>query len=374
MNITNNKFIPLAIPHIQGDAVNRVKKVIEDNWVSSVAPGVLEFENSIANFVSSKFALATITGSAALHLALAALGIGKGSKVLVPDLTFVATINSVLAVGAIPILVDINNYSWTIDINLTKEAIKIHKPDAMIVVHTLGHPAEIDEITNICSENNILLIEDAAAQVGAKYKEKNIGTFGDAGIYSFNGNKLFTTGAGGALLIQNENYKNKAELLYKQGRINSKEYIYSDVGFNYRMCNINAAFGLSQLEYIDKLINLKLHLSKVYDEAFKGIERFSLMPRLEWSKGSYVWLYSLKTKNKNESLSLINFLQECNIEGKLFWNGLSTQEPYKKFERVLNGTSELLSGSIVSLPCSTSITELEQERVIESVKRWEISK
>ena len=316
MSNSNDKFIPLAIPDIQGDAVARVTKVIEDNWVSSVAPGVLEFEKSIASIVSSKFALATITGSAALHLGLAALGIGKGSKVLVPDLTFVATINAVLAVGATPILVDINDYSWTIDLNLTKEAIQSYKPDAMIVVHTLGHPAEMDEIITICQENNILLIEDSAGQVGAKYKKKNIGTFGDAGIYSFNGNKLFTTGAGGALLIQNEEYKKKAELLYKQGRVNSTEYIYSDIGFNYRMCNINAAFGLSQLKYIDKLIKLKLNLAKIYDNAFAGIERFTVMPRLDWSKGSYVWLYSLKTKSKNESISLINYLKEFKIEGK----------------------------------------------------------
>ena len=373
MNKNNNKFIPLAIPDIQGDAIKYVTRTIEENWVSSVAPGVLDFESKLANIVSSKYALATITGSAALHLGLASLGIGKGSKVLVPDLTFVATINAVLAVGAIPILIDINDYSWTIDINLIKKAIKTHKPDAIIIVHTLGHPAEMDEILNICYENNILVIEDAAGQVGAKYKNKNIGTLGDMGIYSFNGNKLFTTGAGGALLTQQEEYKNKAELLYKQARTSSDEYIYSDVGFNYRMCNINAAFGMSQIDYIDKLINLKLKLSKIYDEAFIGIERFKLMPRLDWSKGSYIWLYSIETKNKNESLSLISYLKNFNIEGKLFWNGLSTQEPYKKFPKILNGISNSLSGKIVSLPCSTSINENEQERVIDSVKKWTIS-
>ena len=305
-----------------------------------------------------------------MHLALAALGIGPGSKVLVPDLTFVATINAVIAVGATPILVDINNYSWTIDINLTKKAIKTYNPDALIVVHTLGHPAEMDEIKEICSQNNILMIEDAAGQIGAKYKGKNLGTFGDAGIFSFNGNKIFTTGAGGALLLQDEIYEKKAKLLYKQARISSDEYIYSDVGFNYKMCNINAAFGLSQIKYLNKLIDLKLNLAKVYDSAFEDISRFDVMPRLEWSKGSYIWLYSLKTQNKDESLSLIKYLKELKIEGKLFWNSLSSQAPYKKYNSLLNGISESLSGSIVSLPCSTSLTEEEQERVIDGIRSW----
>lgn len=366
----SNKFVPLSIPDIRGNAAERVSIAIKDNWVSSVAPGVTDFENKIAKSSSSKYALATITGSAALHLALASLGIGKGSKVIVPDLTFVATINAVIAVGATPVLVDINNYSWTLDINLTKKAIKIYKPDAIIVVHTLGHPAEMDEFKDLCIKNNVLLIEDAAGQIGAKYKGKNLGTIGDAGIFSFNGNKIFTTGAGGALLLQNKAYEEKAKLLYKQARFSSDEYVYTDIGFNYRMCNINASFGLSQINYLKKLINIKLRLAKTYDKAFSDIKRFSVMPRLEWAKGSYVFLYSLRTKNKNESLSLIKYLKEHEIEGKLFWNGLSTQAPYKKYKKILNGVSESLSGTIVSLPCFTSMSTKDQERVIQSVKSW----
>ena len=136
------------------------------------------------------------------------------------------------------------------------------------------------------------------------------------------------------------------------------------------MCNINAAFGLSQIEYLNKLIGLKLNIARVYDSAFADITRFTVMPRLEWSEGSYIWLYSLRTKNKNESLSLIKHLKEINIESKLFWNSLSSQEPYKQYNYLLNGISESLSGSIVSLPCSTSLTESEQERVIDAVRSW----
>ena len=226
-------YIPLSIPDIRGNASEVVGNVIKDNWVSSAAPGVDVFEKQIAKLALSKFALATINGSAALHLALVTLGIGKGSKVIVPDLTFAATVNAVILAGATPIFVDVNNYSWTLDINLTKEAIRLHKPDAIVVVHTLGHPAEMDELKNICSINKMLLIEDAAGAIGSRYKGKPLGSLGDAGVYSFNGNKILTTGGGGALLLQSKKYEKKAKILYKQARV-ANEYSYNYIGFKKR--------------------------------------------------------------------------------------------------------------------------------------------
>ncbi len=368
--MSKKPYIPLCIPDIRGNAIEMISNAINENWVSSAAPGIDKFEKEIAHVSSSKFALATITGSAALHLALVTLGIGKGAKVLVPDFTFVATINAVLAVGATPVLVDVNNYSWTLDIDLTKEAIKIHKPEAIIVVHTLGHSAEMDELKNICSKNKILLIEDAAAAIGSNYKGKSLGTIGDAGIYSFNGNKTLTTGGGGALLLQSKKYEKKAKLLYRQAR-KDNEYSYSNIGFNYKMPNINAALGISQLNHLVDFINSKKNIATKYDKAIQGLKNIELMPRLDWGESS-CWLYSIKTGNKHISLSLINYLKNKNIESKLFWNALSIQPPYKNFPSILNGTSESLSGCIVSLPCSTSMTEIEQDRVINSVKKWNL--
>ena len=362
-------FIPLCVPDIRGNAIEAVSNAIKENWVSSAAPGVEIFENSIAQIASSKFALATINGSAALHLALATLGIGKGSKVIVPDLTFVATVNAVIMSGATPIFVDVNDYSWTLDTKLTEEAIKMYKPDAIIVVHTLGHPAEMDELKNICSINKIFLIEDAAGAIGSNYKEQIVGSLGDAGIYSFNGNKTFTTGGGGALLLQSKKYEKKAKLLYRQARIDN-EYSYSQIGFNYRMPNINAALGLAQLEYLPDLIECKKNIALLYDNAFKGLQNIKLMPRLEWGESS-CWLYSIKTFSKKSSLSLIKFLKDKNIESKLFWNALSIQSPYKNFSNLLQGNSLKFSGSIVSIPCSTSLKDKEQVRVIEALIEWD---
>ena len=367
--MVEENLIPLCVPDIRGNGLGMVSNAINDNWVSSAAPGVDVFENEIARTVSSKFALATINGSAALHLALVTLGIGKGSKVLVPDFTFVATINAVIMSGAIPILVDVNNYSWTLDLNLTEKAIKLHKPDAVIVVHTLGHSAEMDELKNMCATKHIFLIEDAAASIGSNYKGKSLGTIGDAGIYSFNGNKTLTTGGGGALLLQSKKYAKKAKLLYKQAR-DSNEYTYSKVGFNYRMPNLNAALGISQLNHLTNFINAKRNIAAIYDNAIKSLKNIRPMPRLEWGDSS-CWLYSIKTLNKQTSLSLIDFLKTKNIEAKLFWNALSIQTPYKEFLNVLQGNSVELSGSIVSIPSSTSLKKLEQQRVIQALTEWD---
>ena len=361
-------YIPLSIPDIRGNASEVVGNVIKDNWVSSAAPGVDVFEKQIAKLASSKFALATINGSAALHLALVTLGIGKGSKVIVPDLTFAATVNAVILAGATPIFVDVNNYSWTLDINLTKEAIRLHKPDAIVVVHTLGHPAEMDELKNICSINKMLLIEDAAGAIGSRYKGKPLGSLGDAGVYSFNGNKILTTGGGGALLLQSKKYEKKAKILYKQARV-ANEYSYNYIGFNYRMPNINAALGLSQLEYLPDLIKSKQHIANIYDDSLKGLKNIISMPRLDWGESS-CWLYSLKTANKKSSLSLIKFLKNRNIESKLFWNALSVQRPYKSFDNVLQGNSIKFSGTIVSIPCSSSLKKKDQLTVIEALIEW----
>ena len=361
-------YIPLSIPDIRGNASEVVGNVIKDNWVSSAAPGVDVFEKQIAKLASSKFALATINGSAALHLALVTLGIGKGSKVIVPDLTFAATVNAVILAGATPIFVDVNNYSWTLDINLTKEAIRLHKPDAIVVVHTLGHPAEMDELKNICSINKMLLIEDAAGAIGSRYKGKPLGSLGDAGVYSFNGNKILTTGGGGALLLQSKKYEKKAKILYKQARV-ANEYSYNYIGFNYRMPNINAALGLSQLEYLPDLIKSKQHIANIYDDSLKGLKNIISMPRLDWGESS-CWLYSLKTANKKSSLSLIKFLKNRKIESKLFWNALSVQRPYKSFYNVLQGNSIKFSGTIVSIPCSSSLKKKDQLTVIEALIEW----
>lgn len=368
MNFKDKQLIPLAIPDLRGNPSSNLRKAIKSNWISSAGPAVNEFESLICKEVRGKYVLATITGSAALHLALKIFGIGKGHRVLVPDLTFAATINSIIISGAEPILVDVDKETWTLDIQLTKKAILKYKPQAIIVVHTLGHPAKMDELKEISSENKIVLIEDAAGALGAKYKNKKVGALSDAGIFSFNGNKVLSTGSGGALILNKKSLFEKGKILYNQGRI-KKLYNYSDVGYNYRMSNINASLGVSQIPYLNSFVKKKINIAKKYDKNFINIESFKLMPRKEWATSS-CWLYSLLFKSRKSALSFNKYLSKKMISSRFFWNALSLQKPYKNYKSILNGTAFGLSNKIISIPCSTSLTKYQQDRVIVSIKKW----
>lgn len=364
----NISFIPLSVPDFRGNSAAMVTKSIRENWVSSAGPKVDEFESLLAKEVKSKFVLATITGSTALHLALSVLGVGRGHKVLVPDFTFAATINSVIISGAEPILVDIDRDTWTLDLESTKTAILKFKPKAIIVVHTLGHPAKMDELKNLALENKIYLIEDAAGALGAEYKGRKVGTLADAGIYSFNGNKIFSTGSGGALVLKKQQFYKKAKSLYIQAKIRD-QYNYSDVGFNYRMSNLNASLGVSQIPYLKKLILKKIEIAKKYDAAFNENQYFRLMPRKKWAKSS-CWLYSLEFRSDYKAKNFFEYLLKNKISAKPFWKALSKQKPYKHYKKILNGNAAFLSNKIISIPCSTSLNKIQQNRVINTVNNW----
>lgn len=362
------KKIPLSIPDLKGDVKKYLIKAIDENWVSSAAPGVKKFEKKISKIASCKYSIATITGSAALHLALKTLNIGKGNKVIVPDFTFAATINAVELSGAEPVIVDINKQDWTIDIKLLKEAINKFKPSAIVVVHTLGHPADMNSIIKLKKQYKIKVIEDAAGAMGAKYYNKNVGCLTDLGIFSFNGNKVLTTGSGGALLTNSKYYFNKATLLSNQGKKNT-EYNYITSGYNYKMSNINASLGLAQIKHFNKTLNKKRKITKNYDNAFKKLSKFSIIPRNNDFKSS-CWLYPLKMQSKKDALSLISFLKKKNIETRLFWSNLSSQKPYKKYTSIISGVAKELSSKVVTLPSSTNLSDKDQKAVIKSVLNW----
>ena len=270
--------IPVSIPDLKGDIKKYLNKAIDENWVSSAAPGVKKFEQEVAKIAKCKYAIATITGSAALHLALKTLKIGKGDKVIVPDFTFAATINAVELSGAEPVIVDVGENDWTLDIKLLEKAILKVKPAAVIVVHTLGHPADMKSLLKLKKKYKFKIIEDAAGAMGAEYFKKRVGCLADLGIFSFNGNKVLTTGSGGALLINSIRHLNRANLLSKQGKLNA-DYKYICSGYNYKMSNINAALGYAQIKLFNQTLKEKLKIAKIYDFAFKNIDKFSVMPR-----------------------------------------------------------------------------------------------
>lgn len=362
------KFIPLSIPDLRGNINYHLIKSVRENWVSSAAPDIKKFEHEIAKIAASKFAIATITGSAALHLALKTLGLGKSDKIVVPDFTFAASINAIELVGGIPLMVDVNYQDWTLDTSLLEQVILKEKPKAVIVVHTLGHPADMKKILKLKKKYKIKVIEDAAGAMGAEFKNKKVGCLGDAGIFSFNGNKIITTGSGGALLLNSKKLYNLAMLLAKQGKPNIN-YKYKYSGFNYKMSNINASLGYPQIKLFNQFLKKKIDIANLYDKAFRLNHRFSTMPRSSNVKSS-CWLYSLKMRTKKDAKSLIKFLYNRNIEARLFWENLSSQKPYKDYFFKGNDVSIELSRKIVSLPCSTNLTIKDQKIVIKEVLSW----
>lgn len=358
--------IPLAIPDLRGREAAYLARCVEDNWVSSAGPQVAAFEAAVADVAGTRHAVATVNGTAALHLALLAAGVGPGDRVLVPDWTFAATANAVLHAGATPVFLDITEESWSLDPALVAEAIETYQPRAVIAVHVLGHAADMDAIQTAAGA--VPVIEDAAGAIGAQYKKRTVGSLGDAAIFSFNGNKTVTAGGGGAIVTDREEWADRARSLSTQARAGAG-YRYAEAGYNYRMPNINAALGLAQLERLDEMLAAKRAIAERYDAAFAARDDLSPMPRCDWGR-SACWLYSLRCADMDSASGLVTHLNQAGIEARSFWEALSDQVPYAKFPSIRTGVAALLSGTVVSLPCSSLLSEADQARVIAALADW----
>ena len=365
-------MIPLSIPDIRGSAAKELYSSVKNNWVSSAGPDIKLFENSLKQYLKSKYAISTSSGSSALCLALLSIGIKPGSKVLVPDYTFAATANAVILLGAIPVFIDVEPDTWIIDPDLVKQAINIHSPAAIIVVDTLGHSFNRDILFKISKSKKIPLIEDAAGALGSKYKDLQCGTLADIGILSFNGNKLLTTGAGGMLITNNKAIALKAKNVLNQYR-KLNTYEYGGIGFNFNMSNLNAVLGLAQMPHLNAVLKKKKEIAQNYDKYFINRKDMEIMPKNKWSKNNF-WLYSIRLRDKKEAKRLVNHLKNFKIEARIFWHGLSHQKPYKIYDAILSGVSKVLSGTIVSIPSSSSLQFRDQQKVIEAFKSFKSKK
>lgn len=364
------KRIPLAVPDLRGNETAYLARCVEDNWVSSAGPFIVECEKQIAALAGRGHAVASVNGTTALQLALMAAGVVHGDYVIVPDWTFVATANAVRHVGATPIFADVTEETWTLDPAVVDTILK-NSPGrigAVIAVHALGHPADIDGVLPYCRAAGIPLIEDAAGAIGARYKGRPVGGLGDLAIFSFNGNKTVTAGGGGMIVTDDEDQARRLRALSAQAR-SGTEYRYDAIGFNYRMTNLNAAVLLAQIERLEEMVAAKRRIAETYDRALAGRNDLRPMPRASWAD-SGCWLYSVRVTNEDSARSLVVHLDECEIEARIFWRTLSDQAPYADCPRKLTGTAADLSGMVVSLPCSTHLTDDEQNRVINAMLAW----
>jgi dTDP-4-amino-4,6-dideoxygalactose transaminase len=364
-------LISLSVPDLRGREAEYVSGCVRANWVSSAGPAVSEFEQRMAGLCGRRHAVATTNGTVALHLALIVAGVGAGDHVIVPDWTFAATANAVYHAGALPIFTDIARESWTLDPNLVADVLAgaAHRPiAAVIAVHALGHPADMDPLAETCRRFGVPLIEDAAGAIGARYRGRPAGSLGEATMFSFNGNKVITTGGGGMVLTDNAGWAERARLLSTQAR-SGDGYRYAEVGFNYRMPNVNAVLGLAQLERLQDMLDAKQRIAAAYDQALAGRDDLQPMPRCAWATTNN-WLYSVLCASRPDALSLIAHLRRAGIEARVFWEALSAQPPYASAPKRLSGVAAAISGRVVSLPSSSSLTEAEQAQVIDALAAW----
>lgn len=326
----NNKRIYLSSPTMHGDEQEFIKEAFDTNWVAPLGPNVNAFEQAMCEYSGCGHATALSSGTAAIHLALLCLGVGVGDVVFSSDLTFAATCNPIKYVGATPVFIDSERDTWNMDPEALKKAFeKYPHPKAVIIAHLYGTPAKINEIVSICKEHNTPIIEDAAEALSSTYKGMQCGTFGDIGIYSFNGNKIITTSGGGMLVSAKEEYTKHALKLATQSREPAKYYQHEEIGYNYRMSNVVAGIGRGQMIHLEEHKAKKKWIREYYDNAFKDVEGIELNP-LNSDGDANCWLTCMLVDKGIDihPFSIIDTLEEYNVESRPIWKPMHLQPVY----------------------------------------------
>lgn len=383
--MSERKVIPLCIPYLHGNELAYVTKCIEDNWVSSVGAYVDKFEDRFGARLGFPRAVATVNGTAALHIALKVAGVGVGDLVIVSDLTFIAPANAIRHLGAEPVFIDAEPNHWQMDVAQLGFYLETacerrgggafdkasgKRIAAIVPVHILGHPVDMDPLMVLAQDFAIPVIEDATESLGAQYLGQQVGTHGDASCFSFNGNKLITTGGGGMIASMNEDFLNTAKHLTTQAKQAGTEYIHDEVGYNYRLVNVLAAMGVAQLEQLDGFVEKKRAIAKTYRAAFATIPGITAQAEADWAS-SADWLFSARIDQDAfgmDSRALILGLKACGIESRPLWQPMHLSPAHAGALFIGTGVSKALFESVVSLPCSVGLTAGEQNTVIGAIK------
>jgi len=349
------KFIPVSEPTITEKEIEYVMQAVKSGWISSLGEYINKFEEEFAKFVGTKYALTVANGTVGLHLALVSIGIKEGDEVIVPDLTFIATANAVKYTGAKPVFADIDKETWCISVEDIERKITT-RTKAIIPVHLYGHPANMNPIIEIAKKYNLYIIEDCAEAHGAEYKGKKVGSIGHCGVFSFYGNKIITTGEGGIVTTNDEQLYEKAKYLRDHAMSKEKRYWHMEIGYNYRMTNIQAALGLAQLERIDEIIQKKKEIFNWYREGLKGLENIKLNPEKEWAKNVF-WMVCLVYEKFDEEKreKFMKELKNKSIDTRPFFYPCSMMPMYKQ-DNFINPVSYDLYKKGINLPSGYNLT------------------
>jgi dTDP-4-amino-4,6-dideoxygalactose transaminase len=365
----------LSSPHMSGREIKYVKEAFNTNWIAPLGPNVNGFEDELADYLNIKNVAVLNSGTAAIHLALIIIGVKAGDEVLVSSFTFSATVNPIVYQGAIPVFIDSEPDSWNMSPELLEEGIKDrmskgNKPKAIIVVHLYGMPAKMKEIMQIALKYQIPVIEDAAEALGSKYDNKPVGTFGDMGILSFNGNKIITTSGGGALISDNEEFIKQARFLSTQARDNAPHYQHSQIGYNYRMSNVLAGIGRGQLQVLAERIASRRYNYDFYFENLNHLPGIAFLPEIQ-PCFSNRWLTTIivnkKFKGSLSNSEISNELAKHNIESRPLWKPMHLQPIFDHYPSYTNGVSEKLFSFGLCLPSGSNLTKQDLKRVANRV-------
>lgn len=376
--------IPLCVPEIRGNEWRYVKDCLDNAWVSSVGTYVTSFEQDVATYVGAKHGIAVVNGTNALHIALLVAGVNPDDEVLVSTLTFIAPVNAIRYANAWPVFIDAEPKYWQMNTQQVVDFIEQEcvwqrrelrnkvtgrRVKAIMPVHILGHPVDMEPLLDIARKYNLVVIEDATESLGSKYKGKMVGQLGDIACFSFNGNKIITTGGGGMIITNNSAWADKSKYLTTQAKNDPLEYVHHEIGYNYRLTNVQAAIGCAQMESLNEYISRKREIAQRYDEAFSLYSAITPMPEASWAFG-IKWLYTILLRGDVSSRALLRILAEKKIQTRPLWQPIHLSKAYTHCQSYYGDVAEQINQHALSLPCSVGIQDEDIDKVITEIKTY----
>lgn len=364
-----DKKIYLSSPHMsdEGYEMQYIKEAFDTNWIAPLGPNVDGFERELAERIGARSAVALSSGTAAMHMALRAAGVGPGDIVFCQSLTFAATAFPIIYQNATPVFIDSDEHTWNMSPQALSEAFRKYTPKAVIVVNLYGLTADLDEIAAICREHEVTLIEDAAESLGTLYKGRPTGTVGDYGVFSFNGNKIITTSGGGMLVCNDTGKAARVRKWATQSRDQARHYEHSELGFNYRMSNIVAGIGRGQLKVLDQRVKRKKEIFEFYSRELGELDGVEMMPINVWNEPNY-WLSCVTLSGKVRPIEVMQALDAENIETRPLWKPMHLQPFFAGCGFFGERVSDRLFENGVCLPSDTKMSDADLERVTAIVK------
>lgn len=379
-------MIPLSIPKIEGNESKYVQDCLTTGWISSAGSYVNQFEEMIASYAGAKYGVACMNGTVGLHIAQILLGVSANDHVIAPNITFIATLNAIKYTGATPILIDVDADNWQMDLNLLEDYLKNQtelratetgtfsfdittqkRVRAIMPVHVLGNMGDMNRMLAIAKTYHLEIIEDSTEALGSTFEGKHAGTFGKLGVFSFNGNKIISTGGGGVIVTNDEDLAKKAKHLTTQAKVSALDYIHDEIGYNYRLVNVLAAIGVAQMETFPQILEDKKAMDAFYREQLKGVGDIKFQEIPEGTDPN-CWLFTFSTSRMRE---LLEYLNENGVQSRPFWMPMNQLEMFK--DNIYINTSDV-SASVyahsISIPSSAGITQEQLETVVKTIKAF----